>query len=349
MNKKKDTDDKALELALAAIESQYGKGTISSGDYVQKDVEVIPTGNFLLDEALGVGGLPTGRVVEIYGGEGLGKSLLALSLSAQAQKAGHKVLYVDAEHDLDPTWAEFIGVNMEDLLICQPDYGEQGLDVAHKIIKSGAVKLVVIDSVAALVPQAELEGELTDSQVALIPRMLSKSLRKMRADINSTKTCVVFLNQIRDKIGFMQSGTQSPGGHALKFFSSVRIELKGVGAARAGEEVIGQKVQAKTIKNKVASPHKVINYNVLDGIGFDNYSPVLERSVKLGLLIRKGSWLYLPAIDPETGELQIDEKTGEIGKGSALGNGMVQIRSYLNEHPEIYDQLLNDIKEKDNG
>lgn len=336
-------DDKELELALAQIEKQYGKGTIiDSTEFVNTDVEVIPTGCYELDKALGVGGIPCGRITEIFGGEGLGKSLLALKMTANAQKMGHKVLYVDAEHDLDPTWATFVGVDMESLLIHQPENGEQALEVAHTLIKTGGVKLVIIDSVAAMTPKNIIEGTMDQSTVAELPRLFSKALSKMRGDISKTDSTLVLLNQIRDKIGFMQSGVESPGGRAIKFYSSVRIKLVRTGDLIESGEVSGTKIKAKTLKNKVASPHKECTYNIVDGFGFDIYADIIDDAVKANVVLKKGSWFYFPDVDKET---------GEITKGQAIGNGYKQIRETLSNNQEMLDFILLEISnyEKENN
>jgi recombination protein RecA len=329
--------DKELELALAKIESQFGKGTIiDSTHFVNTDIEVIPTGNYALDKALGVGGIPCGRITEIFGGEAQGKSLLALTMTANAQRLGHKVLYVDAEHDLDPTWASFIGVDMEKLMIHQPETGEQGLEVAHMLIKTGGVKLVIIDSVAAMTPKSIIEGEMDDNTVAALPRLFSKALSKMRGDIKRTETALVLLNQVRDKIGFMQSGVDSPGGRAIKFYSSVRIKITRTGDLVEGGAITGTKIKAKTLKNKVASPHKECTYNIVDGFGFDIYADIIDDAVKAGIVLKSGSWYYFPAINTET---------GEITKGDAIGNGYRQIREKLSTDHETLGFIMKELKE----
>lgn len=329
--------DKNLELALAQVEKQYGKGIIvNSSDFALEGIEALPTGNFEIDRILGVGGFPTGRLVEVFGDAGLGKSLLALTLTAQSQRLGHKVLYIDAECDLDPTWAKKMGVDFNELLICQPDYGEQGLDIAYTMLNSGSIKLVIIDSVAAMVPKSVIDGEIGDSHVAAGPRMWSQAISILRPMVKKTGTCVVLLNQIRDKIGFMQSGTQSTGGRAIKFYSSVRIELKRVGDYKESNEIAGTKVKAKTIKNKVAAPHKETVYNVIDGYGFDNITPIVDLAVDHKILTKAASWLYY---------VNINKETGEIEKGDAIGNGSKQWREYFEEHPEKLEAIKNQILE----
>ncbi len=333
---------KELELALAQIDKQYGKGVvISDGSYIDWDVEVLSTGNLIVDKMLGVGGMPTGRVIEIFGAEGLGKSMMALCMAAQAQRDGHKVLYIDAEHDLDPTWASFLGVDMDELILCQPDYGEQALDIAQMLMATGQIKLVIIDSVAALAPKTVIDGTIEDNHVAALPRMMSQAMAMLRPLTKKTGTCLVLLNQIRDKIGYGQSGTSSPGGRAIKFAASVRLELRRMGDVKdPSGEVIGTKVQATTRKNKVATPHQTEVYHVLDGVGFDNWSPILESAVKHKILIKSGSWLYFP---------KIDKDTGEITKDTPVGNGAVQQRQFLIDNPDIYQNLINQIKEIENA
>lgn len=330
-------DNKELQLALAQIEKQFGKGTIiDSTHFINTDIEVIPTGNYALDKALGVGGIPCGRITEIFGGEAQGKSLLALTMTANAQRLGHSVLYIDAEHDLDPTWASFVGVDMEKLMIHQPENGEQGLEVAHTLIKTGAVKLVIIDSVAAMTPKSVIDGEMEDNTVAALPRLFSKALSKMRGDIKKTETALVLLNQVRDKIGFMQSGVESPGGRAIKFYSSVRIKLTRTGDLIENGTVTGTKIKAKTLKNKVASPHKECTYNIIDGFGFDIYADIIDDAAKAGIVIKSGSWYYFSDIDKET---------GEIINGAPIGNGYRQIREKLSNDPETLKQIMKELKE----
>lgn len=332
---------KELELALANIDKQYGKGVvISNTDFVDREVGVLPTGNVIVDDMIGIGGMPTGRIIEIFGTEGLGKSLLALNMAANAQGTGAKVLYIDAEHDLDPKWAIQQGVDMSDIILCQPDYGEQALDIAMLLINTGQIKLVIIDSVAALTPKAVIDGTMEDNHVAQLPRMMSQAMGKLRAAVNKTDTCLVLLNQVRDKIGYGQSGTQSPGGRAVKFYSSVRLELKRKGDYREGNEVAGTIVIATTRKNKVAPPHRVEEYNIIDGVGFDNYTPVFKQAVEKKILIKSGSWLYFP---------DIDKTTGEVTKGSAVGNGSKQQREYMEANPDVFADLIKQLKETNNG
>lgn len=328
--------EKDLLLAMAKIDKDYGKNTIIHGDAIPLDVEVISTGNFLLDLKLGVGGLPKGRIVEIFGAEALGKSLLSLSTVAQCQKMGGRALYIDAECDLDPTWAETLGVDMSTLYVAQPEYGEASLQIAMDMIKTGGFDLIVIDSVAALTPKAELEGTLEDNHVGLQARMLGQALRMMRQVISETGTCVVFINQIREKIGFMQTGTTTPGGRALKFYSSVRIELKRMGDIKDSKtgESKGTRVKAFISKNKVGTPMKTLEYNVIHGLGFSNASAVLEEARKQGLIQLKGAYYY--KVDPSTGE------TSE--KGFAQGEN--QAIEYFNTEEVWAKELERLVKER---
>lgn len=284
---------KSLELAIAKVNKDYGKGAVAYGNTDYEPEPAIPTGNFKLDLALGIGGLPKGRIVEIFGGEALGKSLLALNLVANVQAEGGNVLYVDAEHDLDPDWMQKIGVDVEKMLLHQPEYGEQGLQVALDLMKTGALDLIVIDSVAALTPKAELDGDIEDNHIGLQARMLAQALRSMRHEASRTGTCLVFINQIRDKIGFMQSGTTSPGGRALKFYASVRIELKNIGAVKEKGENVGTRVKAMVIKSKVSRPHRYAEYDVVHGKGFNNFGSILEMAIQYKLVIQKGAYYYL--------------------------------------------------------
>lgn len=292
-----EINQKALELAIAALNKEHGKNTVVLGNTLPEDVPVISTGNLKLDLGLGVGGLPKGRIIEIYGAEALGKSLISLSAIAECQAAGGIAVLVDVEFALDPTWAKTLGVNMDELIICQPDTGETAFDVVEKFLKTGAVDIIVVDSVAALTPQAEMEAEMDEQQIGLQARLISKGLRKTKAIIANTETCMVFINQIRDKIGYMQQGTTSPGGRSLKFYSSVRIELKGVGQLKDKKtgEVSGNRVRATVTKNRVAAPYKTVEYDVLHGIGFNNFGSILEMAEKDGLLTKKGGgYYYLP-------------------------------------------------------
>lgn len=331
---------KEVQLALDNIAKKYGQDAILTQDaFTDANIDSIPTGCIPLDEALGVGGLPKGRVIEIFGGEALGKSLIAQCVVAQCQRNGGVAAYIDAEHALDPEWATHLGVNIDDWILVQPSWGEQGLDIARDLIKSGGVDVVVIDSVAALTPKDELDGDLTDAQVALQPRMMSKAMRLLTADVHASGTCLIFLNQMRAKIGFMQSGKKSTGGDALPFYASVRIELKRTGNYMEGQDVMGSKIEAKIVKNKVAPAYKVAKYNLIAGVGFDNYAIVVDRAVDMDILMRKGTWVYYK---------NINQETGEIEKGKPLGNGMKSIRQYLIDNPGEYQDLYDQVTSKEN-
>lgn len=307
----KDIDLQALNLAMAKLDKEFGKNTVIFGDALPVEVEVVPSGNFKLDLALGVGGFPKGRIVEIFGGEALGKSLLSLSAVAECQAAGGLAAYLDVECDLDPDWATKLGVNMDELVLAQPEYGEQTFTILHDLIKTNLFDLIVVDSVAAMTPKSELEGEMEDLQVGAQARMMAKGLRKTRHAVSEAQTCVIFVNQIRDKIGFMQSGTTSPGGRALKFACSVRIELKRMGEAKdsAGES-IGTKVKALILKNKVARPMRSVEYNVVHDVGFSNFSMILDMADKHGLIIKKGGGYYFK---------QGEDKAFARGEADAVG------------------------------
>ena len=283
---------KALELAISQIEKSFGKTAISKlGDNVVKQVECIPTGALSLDLALGIGGIPRGRVIEIYGPEAGGKTTLSLHIAAQAQKNGGIVAFIDAEHALDPVYASKIGVNTDELLISQPDSGEQALEIAEKLVSSGAVDLIIVDSVAALVPQAEIEGEMGDAHVGLQARLMSQALRKLTSLLNKTKTSIIFINQLRQKIGIMFGNPETtPGGLALKFYSSVRIDVRKIENIKQGEQVIGTRVRAKVVKNKVAPPYRQAEFTMLHGEGISRESCLITMGVDSKVIEKSGTW-----------------------------------------------------------
>lgn len=330
----KEKDTKALELAIAALGKEFGKNTVIYGKADIDDVEVIATGNFELDLALGVGGLPRGRISEIFGPEGLGKTLLALSAVANCQAEGGLAAYIDSECDLHPEWAAKVGVSLAKLIIAQPSSGEEALTIAEKLIATGQVDLVVFDSVAAMTPMSEIEGEMTDQQVGAQARMLSKGLRKLRHPIAQTNTCVIFTNQVRDKIGFMQQGTTSPGGKALKFYSSVRIELKRMGDIKNNDgESIGTKVKAQILKNKVGNPMKVVEWENIHGLGFNNFAAILRLAVKDKLVTKSGAWYYKGYGDTK------EEKyfaQGEINAVEYLASDLVYTETLKTQVKAIY-------------
>lgn len=308
---------KALETAMQQIEKTYGKGSIMRyGDNVQPNVEAIPTGSLALDLALGIGGVPRGRIIEIYGPESSGKTTLALHVLAQAQKMGGEVAFVDAEHALDPTYARALGVKIEDMLISQPDTGEQALEITEALVRSGAIDVVVVDSVAALVPRAEIEGEMGDSFVGLHARLMSQALRKLTGIIAKTNTVVIFINQLREKVGVMYGNPEvTTGGRALKFYASVRIDVRRIEALKNGGEVVGNRTRAKVVKNKVAPPFREAEFDIMYGEGIAHTGELIDLGVRLGIITKAGSWFSM----------------GEV----RIGQGRDAAKKYLEENPDI--------------
>ena len=317
---------KALETAMQQIEKTYGKGSILRyGDNVQPNVEAIPTGSLALDLALGIGGVPRGRIIEIYGPESSGKTTLALHVLAQAQKMGGEVAFVDAEHALDPTYARALGVKIEDMLISQPDTGEQALEITEALVRSGAIDVVVVDSVAALVPRAEIEGEMGDSFVGLHARLMSQALRKLTGIIAKTNTVVIFINQLREKVGVMYGNPEvTTGGRALKFYASVRIDVRRIEALKNGSEIVGNRTRAKVVKNKVAPPFREAEFDIMYGEGISKLGEMLDLGVKLDLVQKSGSWFNM----------------GEV----RLGQGRDAAKQYLRDHPDEADALEANIR-----
>ncbi len=308
---------KALDAALSQIERAFGKGSVMRLGQHDKAVEIeaIPTGSLGLDIALGIGGLPRGRVVEIYGPESSGKTTLALSAIAQAQKLGGTCAFVDAEHALDPSYARKLGVKVEDLLISQPDAGEQALEITDTLVRSGAIDIVVIDSVAALVPRAELEGEMGDSHVGLQARLMSQALRKLTASIARSNTCVIFINQIRMKIGVMFGSPETTtGGNALKFYASVRLDIRRIGAIKEREEVVGNQTRVKVVKNKVAPPFRQVEFDIMYGEGISFTGELVDLGLKAGIIEKSGSWYSYDS--------------------QRIGQGRENARQFLKQHPE---------------
>src|SRR5271154_352136 len=318
---------KALQAALSQIEKQFGKGSImrlGEAD-VAKDIQVVSTGSLGLDLALGIGGLPRGRVVEIYGPESSGKTTLTLSVIAQMQKLGGTAAFIDAEHALDPQYAQKLGVNVQDLLISQPDNGEQALEITDMLVRSGSVDVVVIDSVAALTPKAEIEGEMGEPQMGLQARLMSQALRKLTANIKRSNTMVIFINQIRMKIGVMFGNPETTtGGNALKFYASVRIDIRRTGAIKKGEEVIGSETRAKVVKNKVAPPFRTANFDILYGMGISREGEIVELGVLYEILDKSGAWY-------------------NYGK-ERIGQGKDNARDYLKEHPDVMQEIEGKIR-----
>ncbi|MGO9770748.1 MAG: recombinase RecA [Roseiarcus sp.] len=319
---------KALDAALAQIERAFGKGSIMRLGKNQKAVEIetIPTGSLGLDIALGVGGLPRGRVVEIYGPESSGKTTLTLHVIAEAQKKGGVCAFVDAEHALDPVYARKLGVNLEDLLISQPDTGEQALEITDTLVRSGAIDVLVIDSVAALTPRAEIEGEMGDSQPGLQARLMSQALRKLTASISRSNTMVIFINQIRMKIGVMYGSPETTtGGNALKFYASVRLDIRRIGAIKDREEVVGNQTRVKVVKNKVAPPFKQVEFDIMYGEGISKNGELVDLGVKAGVVEKSGAWFSFDSV--------------------RLGQGRENAKAYLKANPEVAGRIEKSIRE----
>ena len=323
-----DDKKKALTMALSQIEKQFGKGSVMKmGDQLVAKIASVSTGSLGLDIALGAGGLPYGRVVEIYGPESSGKTTLTLSAIAEAQKQGKICAFIDAEHALDPVYAEKLGVNIDDLLVSQPDTGEQALEICDMLVRSGAVELVVIDSVAALVPRAEIEGEMGDSHMGLAARLMSQALRKLTGNIKRANCCVIFINQIRMKIGVMFGNPETTtGGNALKFYSSVRLDIRRIGAIKKGEEVVGNETRVKVVKNKIAPPFKQAEFGILYNEGISREGEIVDLGVKEGLIDKAGAWYSY--------------------KDDRIGQGKDNVRVFLKENPEIANEIEGQIRAK---
>ena len=313
--------NKALEMALGPIEKQFGKGSIMRlGEQGPVGIEAVSTGALALDLALGIGGLPRGRVVEIYGPESSGKSTLAMHVVAEAQRNGGVCAYIDAEHAMDPVYAQAIGVNVDDLLISQPDTGEQALEIADMLIRSGALDVLVIDSVAALVPRAEIEGEMGDSHVGLQARLMSQALRKLTGNLNKSRTICVFINQLREKIGVMFGSPETtPGGRALKFYSSVRLDIRRIEAIKDGTEVVGNRTRVKVVKNKVAPPFRQAEFDIMYGRGISREGSLLDVGVELGIIKKSGAWFTY--------------------EGEQLGQGRENAKNFLSENLDMMVEI----------
>ena len=338
MAKKKAVDEKddkdlserakVLDLAMKQIHKEFGEGSIMKlGENQKMNIKVISTGSMNLDMALGLGGVPRGRIIEIYGAESSGKTTLALHIISEAQKEGGVAAFIDAEHALDPVYAKALGVNIDELLISQPDTGEQALEIADMLVRSGAMDVIVVDSVAALVPKAEIEGEMGDQQMGLQARLMSKALRKLTGSISKSNTVMIFINQIREKIGGFSftpgPQTTTSGGRALKFFSTVRMEVKRIGSVKQGDEVIGNEVSVKVTKNKVAPPFKEARFNVMYGTGISRIGEVLDVALELGIASKSGAWFSY----------------GE----ERLGQGRVNVENMLKENKELYERIEKDV------
>src|SRR5471032_1814600 len=324
-----DNKTKALAAALAQIEKQFGKGSIMrmDSDAIQDDVQVVSTGSLGLDIALGVGGLPRGRVVEIYGPESSGKTTLTLQVIAEMQKMGGTASFIDAENALDPQYAQKLGVKVEDLLISQPDTGEQALEIADMLVRSGSVDVVVIDSVAALTPKAEIEGEMGEPQMGLQARLMSQALRKLTGNIKRSNTMVIFINQIRMKIGVMFGSPETTtGGNALKFYSSVRLDIRRIGALKNGEEVVGNMTRVKVVKNKIAPPFREAEFEIMYGVGISREGEIIELGSAQGIIEKSGSWYSY--------------------KGERIGQGKDNVRTYLQQNKPIAREIEDQIRVK---
>ena len=327
-NREVSEKEKALELAMKQIKKDFGEGSIMKlGDNQEMNVEVISTGSINLDAALGLGGVPRGRIVEIYGAESSGKTTIALHIVAEAQKAGGIAAFIDAEHALDPVYARALGVDVDELLISQPDYGEQALEIADMLVRSNAVDIIVVDSVAALVPKVEIDGEMGDQQMGLQARLMSKALRKLTATLNKSKTTMVFINQIRDKIGGFGFGPQTTttGGKALKFYSSVRLEVKRIGSVKQGDEVIGNETVVKVTKNKVAPPFKEAAFQIMYGKGITRVGEIMEIALNNDIVSKSGAWFSF----------------GDI----RLGQGKENVKARLETEPELFGQIEKKVME----
>ena len=318
---------KALATALAQIEKSYGKGTVMRlGDKPEMNVEAIPTGSLALDAALGIGGVPKGRIIEIYGPESSGKTTLALHILAEAQKMGGEVAFVDAEHALDPVYAAALGVDIDNMLVSQPDTGEQALEITDALVRSGAVDAVVVDSVAALTPRAEIEGEMGDAFVGLQARLMSQALRKLAGTINKTNCVVIFINQLRMKIGVMYGNPETTtGGNALKFYSSVRLDVRRTESIKEGSNVVGSKTRVKVVKNKVAPPFKEAYFDIMYGQGISKWGELVDLAVEMDIVQKSGSWFSMG-----------DER---------IGQGKESVKTYLQANPEIAEQVEAQVRE----
>ncbi len=322
-----DNKEKALSAALSQIERQFGKGSIMKlGDNRSMDVETISTGSLGLDIALGAGGLPLGRVVEIYGPESSGKTTLTLEVIAEAQRNGKVCAFVDAEHALDPIYAEKLGVNINDLLVSQPDTGEQALEICDMLTRSGAIDVIVVDSVAALTPKAEIEGDMGDSHMGLQARMLSQAMRKLTGNLKQSNTMMIFINQIRMKIGVMFGNPETTtGGNALKFYASVRLDIRRIGAVKNGDEIVGNETRVKVVKNKIAPPFKQVEFQILYGEGINNLGELIDLGVKNEMVEKAGAWYSY--------------------KGDKIGQGKANAAKFLKENPEVAQEIDSRLRE----
>ena len=318
MNEEKQ---KALEMAMGQIEKQFGKGSVMKlGEYKMMNVEAIPTGALSLDVALGIGGIPKGRIIEVYGPESSGKTTLALHMIAEAQKMGGEAAFIDAEHALDPVYAKHLGVDIDNLIVSQPDTGEQALEIAEALVRSGAIDLIVVDSVAALVPKAEIDGDMGDAHVGLQARLMSQALRKLAGVINKSNSTIVFINQLREKVGIMFGNPETtPGGRALKFYASVRLDIRRVENIKQDGEIVGSRARVKVVKNKVAPPFRDTEFDIIYGKGISKSGNILDLAVNLDIVNKSGAWFSY--------------------EGNRIGQGRENVKKYLEENPEIMDEI----------
>ena len=318
---------KALEMAMGQIEKQFGKGSVMKlGEFNAMNIEAIPTGALSLDIALGIGGVPRGRIIEIFGPESSGKTTLALHIIAEAQRLGGEAAFIDAEHALDPVYSKNLGVDIENLIVSQPDTGEQALEIAEALIRSGALDIIVVDSVAALVPKAEIDGDMGDSHIGLQARLMSQALRKLAGAVNKSKTVIVFINQLREKVGVMFGNPETtPGGRALKYYASVRLDIRKIENIKQDGEVIGNRAKVKVIKNKVAPPFREAEFDIIYGKGISKSGNILDMAVNLDIIEKSGSWFSY--------------------KGERLGQGRENVKTYLENNPEIMQEVETKVKE----
>ncbi len=322
-----DEKRKALDAAMGQIEKQFGKGSVMKlGEYKAMEVEAIPTGALTLDVALGIGGIPKGRIIEIYGPESSGKTTLALHAVAEAQKAGGVAAFIDAEHALDPAYSKKLGVDIDNLIVSQPDTGEQALEITEALVRSGAIDIIVVDSVAALVPKAEIDGDMGDTHVALQARLMSQALRKLAGVLNKSKTAIIFINQLREKVGIMFGNPETtPGGRALKFYASVRLDIRKTENIKQDGEVIGSRTRVKVVKNKVAPPFREAEFDILYGEGISKEGSILDLAVNLDIIEKSGAWFSY--------------------KNNKIGQGRENVKKYLKENPEILAEVEQKIRD----
>ena len=325
-----DERKKALEAAMSQIEKQFGKGSVMKlGNATKMNVEAIPTGSLALDVALGIGGIPKGRIIEIFGPESSGKTTLALHCLAEVQKSGGEAAFIDAEHALDPVYAKNLGVDIDNLIVAQPDTGEQALEIAEALIRSGAIDLVVVDSVAALVPKAEIDGDMGDAHIGLQARLMSQGLRKLAGTISKTNATIIFINQLREKVGIMFGNPETtPGGRALKFYSSVRLDIRRVENIKTNGEVLGSRTRVKIVKNKVAPPFREAEFDIIYGKGISKEGNILDLAVSLDIIEKSGSWFSY--------------------KGEKIGQGRENVKTYLDEHQDVMNEVEKKIRDNFN-